>query len=147
VLQRASVAEVKAGGVSKADAHLVVTMRVYPRFLSKDLIHEYAKVLAPEAGLFGRYRDLKKRLGQQDQAFHQAHYEQEFALSADGMSELERLATLSSKEPVRMICQCDRKERCHVDLMLLLSQALFAADIGELPYAYPIFRERLPTLR
>ena len=143
MLDRASVAEVKAARVSKADGHLVVAMRLYPRFLPKGLTNEYTKSLAPEAALFGRYRDLKKKSGQQNQAFQSAGYEQSFALSLEGMNDLERLTTLSRDQKVFLICQCDRQEYCHVDLLLLIAEHRFGASIGKLPYDYKEFMERL----
>ena len=143
MLDRASVAEVKAARVSKADGYLVVAMRLYPRFLPRGLTNEYTKSLAPEAALFGRYRDLKKQSGQQNQAFQSAGYEQSFALSQEGMHDLARLASLSMDKNVFLICQCDRQEYCHVDLLLLMAESRFGASIGKLPYDYPAFRERL----
>ena len=133
----------KASKISKADGHLVVAMRVYPRFLPKGLTDEYTKSLAPEAGLFGRYRELKKQSGQQNQAFRDAGYEQTFALTEEGTGDLARLAALSSRQNVFLICQCDRQEHCHVDLLLLLANHRFGASIGKLPYDYAAFRRRL----
>ena len=143
MLDRASVAEVKAASVSKADGHLVVAMRVYPRFLPRSLTNEYAKALAPDATLFARYRELKKQSGRQNQAFQSAGYEQSFALSQEGMTHLERLSVLSRDQSVFLICQCDRQENCHVDLLLLIAESRFGASIGQLPYAYPGFRKRI----
>ncbi|HEY8272659.1 MAG TPA: hypothetical protein VIG33_17325 [Pseudobdellovibrionaceae bacterium] len=40
-----------------------------------------------------------------------------------------------------MICQCERNERCHVDLMLLIAKKNLGARIGELAYAYSEFCE------
>jgi uncharacterized protein YeaO (DUF488 family) len=143
LLVRASVADVKAARVSKADGYLVVAMRFYPRFLPKALTDEYAKSLAPEAALFGRYRDLKKLSGQQNQAFQSAGYEQSFALSEEGMEDLARLTSRSRDQKVFLICQCDRQEHCHVDLMLLIAELRFGASVGKLPYEYPAFRKRI----
>lgn len=142
-LDRASVAEVKLSNVSRADGYLVVAMRVYPRFLPRDLTDEYTKSLAPEAGLFARYRALKKESGQQNQAFQAAGYEQTFGLTEEGTGDLARLAALSSRQNVFLICQCDRQEYCHVDLLLLLANHRFGARIGKLPYDYEVFRRRL----
>jgi uncharacterized protein YeaO (DUF488 family) len=143
LLDRASVAEVKSANVSRADGHLVVAMRVYPRFLPRALTDEYARSLAPEATLFGRYRELKKQSGHQNEAFQSARYEQTFALSEEGMTDLARLTSLSVDRNVFLICQCARQEYCHVDLMLLIAECRFGASIGKLPYGYPEFRERL----
>ena len=144
-LDRASVAEVKASKISRTDGYLVVAMRLYPRFLPRGLTDEYTKSLAPEAALFGRYRELKKQSGQQNLAFQAARYEQSFALSEEGMDDLARLAALSSSQSTFLICQCDRQEYCHVDLLLLMAERHFGAKIGKLPFAYEAFRERLRT--
>jgi uncharacterized protein YeaO (DUF488 family) len=147
LLDRASVAEVKASKISKADGHLVVAMRVYPRFLPRGLTDEYTRSLAPDAALFGRYREIKRQCGLQNQAFQAAGYEQSFALSQEGMNDLARLASLSSRQNVFLICQCDRQEYCHVDLLLLMAECHFGASTGKLPHAYEAFRERLRSER
>lgn len=143
MLDRASVAEVKAARVSKAGGHLVIAMRLYPRFLPRGLTNEYLPSLGPEAALFARYRDLKKQSGQQNQAFQGAGYEQTFALSEEGRNDLARLAARSRDQDVVLICQCKRQEHCHVDLLLLIAESRFGARIGALPYDYPDLRRRL----
>ena len=143
MIDRVSVAEVKTGRISKSDGYLVVAMRLYPRFLPKGLVNEYAKNLSPDVALFGRYREFKKQSGKQNQAFQLAGYEQNFALSKEGMSDLARLSITSRNQNVHLICQCDRQEYCHVDLMLMIAESHFSASIGKPPYHYPEFRERL----
>lgn len=136
----------KASAISKADGHLVVAMRVYPRFLPRGLTDEYTRSLAPDAALFGRYRAIKKQSCQQNLAFQAAGYEQSFALSQEGMDDLARLASVSSRRNVFLICQCDRDEYCHVDLLLLMAECHFGARPGELPHRYEAFRERLRSV-
>ena len=143
MLDRASVAEVKAGKISRADGYLVVSMRLYPRFLAKELTNEYVKGLSPDETIFCCYREFKKQLGDQNRAFQLAGYEQNFALSNQGMKDLARLSAASRNQNVYLICQCDRHEFCHVDLMLLMAENHFEARIGNLPYGYPVFRDRL----
>ena len=143
MLDRASIAEVKANRISKADGYLVVAMRMYPRFLAKELTDEYSRHLSPDAVLFGRYREFKKQSGQQNQAFQLAGYEQNFMLNNDGMNSLAQLTAVSRNQNVFLICQCDRQEYCHVDLMLLIAESRFQARIGKLPFDYPEFRRRL----
>jgi uncharacterized protein YeaO (DUF488 family) len=143
MLRRASVSDVKSGAVTTADGHLVVTMRVYPRFLARDLISEYVSSLSPAADLFADYRERKKRSGDQDASFEGARYQERFELSEVSLRELARLAELSRHEDVFLICQCDRSELCHVDLMLLIAEHRFGTTIGELAGAYAEFRARL----
>lgn len=144
MLARASVGEVKNGNVSKAQgAYLVVAMRVYPRFLPKLLTDEYLPSLSPQPELFQRYRELKKKSGDQNDSFERAGYQSLFGLAEEGMRELARLAKLSSQRDVYLICQCDRAERCHVDLMLLIAEKQFGARIAKLPFSYAEFRKRI----
>lgn len=144
MLIRASVGQVKSGVVRRGPGrHLVVAMRVYPRFLPKALTDEYARALSPQPELFEKYRALKKQSGEQNEAFEQAGYETTFALSDEGVRDLARLAGRSSTEDVHLICQCAPSERCHVDLMLLLAEQKLGAAIGALPFAYDDFRTRI----
>lgn len=140
MLRRASVSEIKSGSLSKKGGLLVVTMRMYPRFLSKSLVDDYKPLLSPQKDLFERYREFKKRIGDQNEAFELAQYQREFALSREGLKDLQALAEVSKKQDVYMICQCAKDERCHVDLMLLIAQKKWGAEIGNLPYTYHQFR-------
>jgi uncharacterized protein YeaO (DUF488 family) len=139
MLLRASVSDIKNGTVTKEDGYLVVTMRMYPRFLSKSLIDDFKQSLSPQKELFERYREIKKQIGNQNEAFELAHYQRKFALAPTGLQELRELAEVSKKQDVYMICQCERNERCHVDLMLLIAKKKFDGKIGELPYEYSEF--------
>jgi uncharacterized protein YeaO (DUF488 family) len=139
MLKRASISEIKNGTLTKKHGHLVVTMRMYPRFLSKSLVDDYKQSLSPQKDLFERYRDFKKQVGDQSEAFELAQYQQKFALSQIAMNELSELIELSKKQDVYMICQCEKNERCHVDLMLLIAKVKLAADIGKLPFSYTEF--------
>lgn len=143
MLLRASVSDIKNGTVTKEDAYLVVTMRMYPRFLSKSLIDDFKQSLSPQKELFERYREIKKQIGSQNEAFELAHYQQKFTLTPTGLQELRALVEVSKKQDVYMICQCERNERCHVDLMLLIAKKEFNAKIGELPYEYYEFCAKL----
>jgi uncharacterized protein YeaO (DUF488 family) len=143
MLRRASVTDVKTGKVTGKDGHLVVTMRVYPRFLSRSLVSEYVASLAPAPSLFARYRALKQASGDQNGSFQGAQYQRRFELEDGGLDALSRLAERSRHEDVFLICQCDRRELCHVDLMLLIAEHRFGARIGELADTYAEFRQRL----
>ncbi len=140
MLKRASISEIKDQKITKADGYLVVTMRMYPRFLSKSSIHDYRQSLAPQKELFERYRELKKETNDQNYSFEKAGYQKLFQLSPLGLRELAELAELSKKQDVYMICQCQRNERCHVDLMLLIAEREFNAKIDSLPFDYSVYR-------
>lgn len=143
MLLRASVSDVRSGKVTKDDGELVVAMRVYPRFLPKARVSEYVPALSPAAELFARYRELKRESGDQNAAFQGAGYEQRFELDDAGMGELARLAEMARERDVYLVCQCEAREMCHVDLMLLIAEKRFSARIGPLAYGYPEFRKRL----
>lgn len=143
MLKRASIAQIKSGEISKTHGHLVIAMRVYPRFLSKALINEYSKTLSPEPTLFARYRDYKKQGLAQNEAFEAAKYQDAFTLSHEGLEDLKRLTEISRTQNVYLICQCAEHERCHVDLMLLLAEKRFSASIEQPSEDYPDFRARL----
>lgn len=146
MLLRASISEIKTGRVTRNHGRLVVTMRLYPRFLSKSLIDDYRSELAPEKNLFERYREIKKKIGDQSEAFERAQYQREFALGEAGLAALQELTHLSHKNDVYMICQCEKNERCHVDLMLLIAENKWGAAIGPIPFDYHEFSGRLPTI-
>ena len=117
-------------------------MQIYPRFLAKNLIDEYIRSLSPEKVLFSRYRELKNKIGNQNQAFELAGYEREFDLSESGIADLKRMVEISSTRDVYLICQCERDEHCHVDLMLLTAESKFGAKISKPNYDYPVFCAR-----
>ncbi len=146
MLLRASISEIKNGRITKRDGHLVVTMRHYPRFLSKSLTDDYKPELAPAKELFTRYREIKKTVSDQSEAFEQAQYQNKFTLSEAGLTALKELTALSREKAVYMICQCEKNERCHVDLMLLIAENKCGAAIGSVPFDYTEFRERLATI-
>jgi uncharacterized protein YeaO (DUF488 family) len=139
MLLRASISEIKNGIVTKKDGYLVVTMRMYPRFLSKSLIDGYKQALSPQKELFERYREIKKQIGDQNEAFELSHYQQKFALEQAGLQELRELVKVSENQNVYLICQCETNERCHVDLILLIAKKELGAKIGELPFEYFVF--------
>lgn len=143
MLKRASVADVRNGTVTKEDGLLVVAMRVYPRFLARALVSEYAPGLAPAPELFERYRKLKSAGGNQNQAFEAAGYQHLFALEDVAFKELGRLVEGATGQDVFLICQCRSEEMCHVDLLLLMAEQRFGAEIAALADEYPLFRRRL----
>ncbi|MBI3831817.1 MAG: DUF488 family protein [Planctomycetes bacterium] len=144
MLLQASVEDLKSGAVSRAAAHVVVAMRQYPRGLAKDLRDEYLRELAPEAALFKDFLALKRKLkGDHNYAFHSAGYERRFGLSADGIAALRRLAELSGKQDVCLVCQCHEDQRCHHELLLLLARKWWQAETAPVRFEYPIFEARI----
>jgi len=148
MLHRASLDDIKSGSLKRAPGHhIVVAMRVYPRFVGKTKIDEYQQSLSPEAKLFAEYRELYARLSDHEQAFDQVNYEERFDLGEKGRENLARLSELAKTKDVHLICRCGRGEHCHVDLMLLMAQHFYGASIGKPPFAYERFSARLRSGR
>jgi uncharacterized protein YeaO (DUF488 family) len=143
MILRASLAEIKKGSVTKEDGYLVVAMRTYPRFLLKSAIDDYKQSLSPQKELFEHYRELKKQIGSQNEAFERAQYQSKFALTPSGLLDLKDLVEKSKNKNVYLICQCEKNERCHVDLMLLIAKHKYAAEIGSLPFEYSVYSSRV----
>ncbi len=143
MLYRYPVKEVKSGALKKRYGYAVVVMQFYPRFLTKDLIDEYLRSLAPERTLFADFKKLDRELKNHDQAFADVHYEQRFSLSAQGREDLMRLSVLAAERDVYLLCQCKVTERCHADLLLMAARHLHGAGTQTLRHRYPIFEERL----
>ncbi len=144
MLFRAGVQDVKTGAVTRRRGYLAVVMQFYPRFLSKQLVDEYARALAPERGLFGEFKALDRSGGDHDAAFAQVDYENRFALTPAGWQDLERLSGASRERDVYLICQCPLHQKCHADLLLLGARYFFQASIPQPRISYPLFEARLP---
>lgn len=146
MLYRASVQDVKTGRVARRYGYLAVVMQFYPRFLSKELVHEYLHELAPERALFLEFKALAREKGDHNAAFAEVGYEDRFGLSPEGWTALERLSGQAKEGNVFLICQCSPLDRCHADLLLLLARHRFAARTSHPRLAYPCFEARLPDL-
>ena len=142
MLRQASVGELKKGEVSRERGYIVLAMRRYPRGVSKTLRDEYVAALGPPAELLDELHALKKSHSHND-AFAAARYEERFELTEPGIEALERLAELSRSRDVYLICQCKPDERCHRELLLLLAQARFRAQIAPLRFAYATYEARV----
>jgi uncharacterized protein YeaO (DUF488 family) len=143
MLRRASVADVESGRVSKDVSYLVVVMRFYPRFLKRNLVDEYVRVLAPPAELFTEFKAKDRKLANHNSAFYLVRYEDRFDLSPMGREKLSELAELSREREVILICQCKDFDRCHCDLLLLWARKCFSAEVSGLIFDYPDFIKRL----
>jgi len=139
MLYRASVLDVKQGRVNSRYGYLVVVMQYYPRFVKKDLIHEYLRVLAPEKELFTEFKALARETGDHNRAFEEIGYQKRFEISQAGQEELARLSEMAATRDVYLICQCASLERCHADLLLLFARKHFGANAQSPRLAYPDF--------
>ena len=147
MLRQASLQELKDHVVTKRHGHLVMATRYYPRFLSRHDIHEYRSVLGPEKELLDHFKKLDKTLNDHNLAFERAGYEEKFNLSIAGAAELERLARLSLDQEVYLICHCERGQKCHRELLMIMAQEFFGVSIAPLSNDYPVFRKRFADAR
>jgi len=145
MLKRASIEDLKSDRLQRvpAQTYVAVAMRVYPRFLSKEKIDEYLRALSPEPRLFAEYRNLYAQHDSHETAFELVNYEERFDLNEEGMGNLARLSALAQTCDVHLICICKADQHCHVDLILLMAEHIFAASVPSLPHEYPRFRARL----
>lgn len=142
-LYRAPVALIKSEKISRRHGHLIVAMRFYPRYLAKEKVDEYQRVLAPEEGLFAEFKAKDRELKDHDAAFDLVRYEERFDLTPEGDAELARAAELATKRDVYLICQCTHDQKCHCDLLLLMARELRGAPVSQIPFRYPAFEKRL----
>jgi len=146
MLKQCSVADIKNKSIARENSHLVVAMRYYPRFLKKELRDEFVCELAPTKELLADFNAAQKRLGTHNASFGEVDYENRFRLSAAGWAHLKRLAEMSQKKDVYIICLCNLGDRCHREMLMLMSNELFGTETGQVFHTYPDFMKRLPDL-
>ena len=147
MMYQASVGELRRGRITRTDGHVAIVMRHYPRGLAKSHAHEYLKALAPEDSLFEDFRAALERSGDHDRAFESVAYEERFDVSAEGRTELVRLCEIARSRDVYLVCQCERGEKCHRHLLLLMAREWFGTTIDRIGPSYPVFEERLRSGR
>jgi uncharacterized protein YeaO (DUF488 family) len=121
-------------------------MRYYPRFLRKELRDEFICDLAPAKELLTDFNAAQKQLGDHNSSFAEVDYEQRVMFSPDALAHLERLAELSARKDVYLLCICEHGARCHREMLMLLAQKLYGCKIGEVFHKYPTFAKRIPEL-
>ena len=147
MLDQASVQQVKEGVFPRDVSHIVITMRFYPRFLKKQLRDEFICDLAPVKELLHDFNSAQKRLGDHNSAFKEIDYENRFQLSESGYAHLKRLSNLSIRKNVYLTCLCRAGEKCHREMLLLISKELFGAKIGAIFHSYPDIVRRMDEFR
>jgi uncharacterized protein YeaO (DUF488 family) len=145
MLRRASVSDVENERVSREKSYLVVVMRFYPRFLKRDLVDEYVRMLAPPAELFADFKTKDRKLANHNSAFYLVEYEERFDLTPEGREKLAELSELSRERDIVLICQCRDFDRCHCDLLLNWAKRCFNAEVSGLIFDYPDFLKRLES--
>jgi uncharacterized protein YeaO (DUF488 family) len=146
MLQQATISQYKQAELSRANSHLVVTMRHYPRFLRRELRDEFLCDLSPETQLLAEFNAAQKRLADHNSAFAEVEYEKRFQLSARALEHLKRLAQMSANKDVYLACICRMGERCHREMLLLAATELFGCRIGPTFHSYPDFMARVDAL-
>lgn len=142
MLKQASIAQIKNKELPRHNSHLVVTMRFYPRFLKKELRDEFIAELAPDRDLLKEFNAAQKRLNDHNSAFADVDYNRRFELSQSAWQHLQRLAELSHSKDVYLACICAMGERCHREILLVLSARLYGCRIGDVFHDYPEFMDR-----
>ena len=135
MLKQGSVGQIRRGELTRKDGYLVIAMRFYPRGLRKDLRDEYQGSLAPDLALFKDFKRWQLKMGH-EQGFEKSNYDELFFLSLSALEELKRLAELSRRRDVYLVCQCEVGERCHREMLMLLAKKRFGAKIGSVSHDY-----------
>lgn len=142
MLKQGSIGQLRSGELTRAHGYIVVAMAFYPRGLKKDLMDEYRAHLAPDRELFREWKEYEAEFGHEE-AFKKSNYEARFTLAPDALESLRRLVDISRKKDVYLICQCEPGERCHREIVALIAQDKFKAEIAPLYNEYPTFKKRL----
>ena len=149
LLRQASVSDLISGRVSRENGYIVISMRRYPRFVNRLLRDEYVIDMSPQQELFEDWLRIKRKTEDHDAAFRLSHYEARFQLNENGLVQLLRLALLSRRKDVYLICQCHVGQRCHREMLLLLAKKWIGVSVEGPFNRYPIFERRLarPTMK
>ena len=144
MLRQASVHEIKTGKIPRKNTHVVIAMHTFPRGVAKALFDEYVASLSPGPALFNDfYAHKKNKKEPHNEAFVSCGYERRFGVPAQGLGELKRLADLSAKQDVYLVCQCKSDERCHRDLLLMMAHEWYGAKTEAPRFEYSLFTKRL----
>jgi uncharacterized protein YeaO (DUF488 family) len=156
MIKQCTVEDLKNNRVTKQHGQIILITRYYPRFLKKNLFHEYQPCLAPTRELLKEFKNCEKTLFEADPrsldaahnlAFEQMNYESKFTLSEEGLAEIDRLSQLSRSSQnggqVFLACHCPVGIRCHRELLMIIGEALFGAKIARLHFPWTTFRDRL----
>lgn len=144
MFRKASVKDVRSGKVSRESGYIAVCMCRYPRGLPKTAIDEYCHALAPTQELLDEFHaEREKQGGNHNAAFLSVNYQKKFTLNAEAVEQLRALSEIAKTKEVYVVCQCDLKERCHRELLLIAAKRWFAAPAELRTFSYPDFEERL----
>jgi hypothetical protein len=71
------------------------------------------------------------------------NYQKKFSLTVAAVDELRALADRARAGDVFLVCQCELKERCHRELLLIAAKRWFGAATELRAFSYPDFEARL----
>ncbi len=143
MLRKGCVKDLKTGRVSRELGYVAVCMCRYPRGLAKEHIDAYLHELAPTQALLDEFHAERKRLDNHNAAFLSMNYQKQFTLTPAAVEQLRDLSERSKSADVFVLCQCDMKERCHRELLLIAAKRWFGAPTELRAFSYPDFEARL----
>jgi uncharacterized protein YeaO (DUF488 family) len=145
MLHQVCLEDIRSGKISRKNGHIAVTMHHYPRGVKRELMDEYISLLAPDEDLLKDFLHHKKDLAEShNAAFETSHYQSRFGLSVRAVTELQRLSEMSKRRDVYIVCQCESGERCHREMLLLLANKWYGAQIDKTHHDYSEFLQRVP---
>lgn len=92
---------------SDADGRRILVTQYWPRGVPRNRIDEYIRAVAPSRELVRAYKD-----GRVDWPSFRARYLAEME-RPEAAAEVRRLADLSGREDVTLLCVCREGENCH----------------------------------
>jgi len=143
MLRKGCVKDLKSGRVARELGYVAVCMCRYPRGLPKSVIDTYSHELAPTQELLDEFHAERKRLDNHNAAFLSMNYQKKFVLTPTAVEQLRDLAECAKSGDVFVVCQCEMKERCHRELLLIAAKRWFGAATELRAFSYPDFEARL----
>lgn len=143
MLKQATVEDVAHRRITKLHGKIVVVTQYYPRFLKRNLIHDYVRALAPTRALLTEFKASEKAQGDHDLGFESVDYESKFSLDQAGLAALRELSEAARSGDVYLVCHCRLGQRCHRELLLIAAHTLFHAPVARVYLEYPAFRKRV----
>ena len=112
MFKQATVQDISNQRVTKLHGHVIVITRHYPRFLKRNLLHDYVPLLAPPLSLLKEFKAAEAAMGDHDGAFESIAYESKFSIGESGLAALSELANESQTRSIYLVCHCAIGQRC-----------------------------------
>ena len=141
MLKQGRVIDVKRHLLSRANGYIAVVTRIHPRYFANSLLDKWIPELAPSRDLLDEFREKVHELdGNHNAGFGAREYDKKFQINSNGWEKLERLSKLSRTQDVYLVCHCKVEEMCHRELLLLLAEKCFGAEIDPIHNPHTDFR-------